>query len=281
MDDHIQQILSGSFLIFVGVGFLAQLIDGALGMAYGTLSAAVLISFGVPPAHTSAMIHAAECVTTGVSGMSHIAHRNVDWRLFARIAPAGVLGGVLGAYVLTSFDQTVLKAWVVAYLAALGVLLVRRAIRGVPDAPPKLKGAIPLGVIGGFLDASGGGGWGPVVASTLMGRGHTPRYVVGTVNTAEFFLTTSISIAFIYSILTGRLDMTGGVTGLGVAVGGLVLGGVLAAPLAGKVTKVMPARWLLLAVGVLVIVLATWQGVQLWPRLLELPMLAAGPLRAL
>lgn len=263
------------FWTFVLVGFVAQLVDGALGMAYGTLSSTVLLSLGVSPAQASAMIHAAECVTTGVSGWSHVAHRNVDWRLLARIAPAGVVGGIMGAYVLTSFNQLFLKACVVAYLAVLGVLILRRALDKLPDYPPRLKGAIPLGVVGGFLDASGGGGWGPVVASTLMGRGHTPRYVIGTVNTSEFFVTAAISSAFIYSVVVGRWSVEGGLQGLFLAIGGLILGGIVAAPLAGRLTKVIPARVLMGLVGVVVITLATWQGVQLWPRLLDLPISAS------
>ncbi len=269
------QLLGHGFLLFILVGFLAQLVDGALGMAYGTLSSTVLLSLGVPPAQASAMIHAAECVTTGISGISHIAFRNVDWKLFVRLAPAGIVGGVLGAYVLTSFNQTFLKACVVAYLSVLGLMILRRALVGLPDTPPNLKGALPLGFIGGFLDASGGGGWGPVVASTLMGRGHTPRYVIGTVNTSEFFVTVSISAAFVWALLNGRLDVAGGLQGLGAAVGGLVLGGIIAAPLAGKVTQLMPTRWLMGLVGVVVISLALYQGIRLWPKLLELPITAA------
>lgn len=283
MSAEVWDFLGANFHLFVLVGFMAQLVDGALGMAYGTLSSTVLLSLGVPPAQASAMIHAAECVTTGVSGFSHVTHRNVDWRLLARLAPAGIMGGVLGAYVLTSFNQLFLKACVVAYLAVLGLLILKRAIQGTPDAPPRLKGAIPLGVVGGFLDASGGGGWGPVVASTLMGRGHTPRYVIGTVNTAEFFVTGAISSAFILAVVTGRMDVAGGLQGLATAIGGLILGGIIAAPLAGKVTKVIPARYLMGAVGVVVIILATWQGIDLWPRLFELPITASlmGPLALL
>lgn len=255
--------------IFLVIGFFAQLVDGALGMAYGVISSTALLAFGVAPAQASAMIHAAECVTTAASGTSHIAHRNVDWPLFWRLAPAGVIGGVLGAYVVTGFDQTLVKAIVVAYLAALGLVILTRAFRKQEDRPPQLKHAVPLGIIGGFLDASGGGGWGPVVASTLMGRGHTPRYVIGTVNTVEFFVATAVSVTFIWAIISGRLEIAGGVGQLGMALIGLLIGGVLAAPLAGRVTKIVPARYLMGAVGVLVVVLSVWQGIELWPRLLE------------
>jgi uncharacterized protein len=267
--DFLPPIWQG-FALFLLVGFLAQLVDGALGMAYGVISSSVLLAFGVPPAQTSAMIHAAECVTTGASGASHMAHRNIDWRLFLRLAPAGMIGGAFGAYVLTGFDPTMIKALVIAYLGALGLLMLARAIRGLKDEPPHLKNVIPLGLAGGFLDASGGGGWGPVVTSTLLGRGHTPRFVIGTVNTAEFFVTSAISATFIWAFLTGRMMFEGGLAGAGAALAGLILGGLVAAPLAGYVTKIVPARVLMAMVGLLVVGLALFQGFQLWPRLLGL-----------
>ncbi|MBL8552510.1 MAG: sulfite exporter TauE/SafE family protein [Hyphomonadaceae bacterium] len=260
--------------IFLLIGFLAQMIDGALGMAYGVISSTSLLSIGIPPAQASMMIHVAECVTTAASGASHIAHKNVDWPLFWRLAPAGIVGGVLGAYVITGFDQTLVKTIVVAYLAILGVLIFKRAFREPPERPPQLKNAIPLGFTAGFLDASGGGGWGPVAASTLMGRGHTPRYVIGTVNTSEFFITAAISAAFVFAVFTGRLNVAGGVEQLLAPLAGLLIGGVLAAPLAGRVTKVVPARVLFGAVGLLVVALSVWQGIALWPALLADPLTA-------
>lgn len=258
-----------TFGLFLLVGFVAQLVDGAVGMAYGVISSSVLLAFGVPPAQASATIHAAECFTTGASGASHLAHRNVDWRLFFRLAPAGVVGGVIGAYLLTGFDATFIKAVVIAYLGALGIFMLARAIRGPREDEPQLKHVIPLGVAGGFLDASGGGGWGPIVTSTLLGRGHAPRYVIGSVNSAEFVVTVAISLTFIWALLTGRFELEGGLAAGGAALGGLILGGVMAAPLAGFVTKIAPARVLLAAASVLVMALSVWQGFQLWPRLLE------------
>ncbi len=147
--------LALTFGLFLAVGFFAQLVDGAVGMAYGVISSSVLLAFGVPPAQASATIHAAECFTTGASGISHLSHRNVDWRLFFRLAPAGIAGGVAGAYLLTGFDPTFIKAVVVAYLGVLGVFMMSRAIRGLQDEPPHLNHVVPLGLVGGFLDASG------------------------------------------------------------------------------------------------------------------------------
>lgn len=266
--------LLATFGLFLMVGFFAQLVDGAVGMAYGVISSSVLLAFGVPPAQVSATIHAAECFTTGASGTSHLLHRNVDWRLLLRLAPAGIVGGVIGAYLLTGFDPTFIKAFVVAYLGILGLFLLFRAVRGPREEPPHLNHVIPLGVVGGFLDASGGGGWGPIVTTTLLGRGHAPRYAIGSVNTAEFFVTVAISATFVWAMVTGRMVIEGGIGQALAALGGLVLGGLVAAPLAGYVTKIAPARLLLGAAAVLVIGLSIWQGIQLWPKLLDEPMLS-------
>jgi uncharacterized membrane protein YfcA len=262
-------VLVTTFSLILAVGFLAQLVDGAVGMAYGVISSSVLLAFGVPPAQASATIHAAECFTTGASAASHALHKNVDWKLFWRLTPAGMVGGVIGAYVITGFDPTFIKAVVIAYLGALGIYMLTRALREPKEEPPHLKYVIPIGLAGGFLDASGGGGWGPIVTSTLLGRGHTPRYVIGSVNTAEFVVTVAISVAFFIALLTGRFELEGGIISGGAALAGQIIGGLFAAPLAGYVTKATPARWLLGAASVLVISLSIWQGVQLWPRLLE------------
>lgn len=263
--------LAAMFGLFLLVGFFAQLVDGAVGMAYGVISSSVLLAFGVPPAQASATIHAAECFTTGASGASHLLHRNVDWKLFLRLAPAGVIGGVAGAYLLTGFDATFIKAVVIAYLGVLGLYMLSRALREPKEEPPHLTHVIPVGLAGGFLDASGGGGWGPIVTSTLLGRGHTPRFVIGSVNAAEFVVTVSISLTFLWALLTGRFELEGGLWTGGAALAGLILGGMIAAPMAGYVTKIAPGRVLLGAAAVLVIGLSIWQGVQLWPRLLEYP----------
>ena len=260
-----------TLLLFLAVGFFAQLIDGAVGMAYGVISSSVLLFFGVPPAQTSAAVHVAKCFTNGASGISHLAHKNVDWRLLARLTPAGVVGGVIGAYLLTGFDPTFIKAVIVAYLAFLGLVMLRRAIRTLADTPPHLEHVIPLGLVGGFLDASVGGGWGPIVTSTLLGRGHAPRYVIGSVNTAEFFVAVAISAAFLWTLATGRLVLGTGAEMAIASLSGLIVGGLIAAPLAGYVTKIAPARFLLGAAAVLVVALSIWQGVQLWPTLLEYP----------
>ncbi len=251
------------FLLFAAVGFLAQAVDGALGMAYGVISSTTLLAFGVSPAHASAAVHAAELFTTAASGTSHLYHRNIDWRLFWRLMPFGVLGGILGAFVLTSFPGSVMKPYVTAYLALVGAYLLIRSFRRVPSNPMPAAVVAPLGLAGGFLDAAGGGGWGPVVTTGLLGFGGTPRYVIGTVNASEFLITLSVSLTFLFAILTGHWEEAGEITQNLAAVGGLVLGGLLAAPLAGLMVRTLKERTLLRLVGCLIVLLAGWQTAQL------------------
>lgn len=251
------------FYLFLLVGFLAQLVDGALGMAYGVVSSSVLLAFGVPPAAASASVHAAELFTTAASAGSHSWHRNVDWKLFRRLAPVGIAGGVLGTYVLTAIDGSVLRPFVAAYLGLMGAYILYRGLRAVPPrVEPSSSVVLPLGAAGGFMDAIGGGGWGPVVTTGLIGSGGAPRQVIGTVNTVEFFLTAAISTTFIIAILTGHWEESEGLASYLWPVLGLIAGGVAAAPLAGYVTRIIPARNLTIIVGVLISALAihqTWR----------------------
>lgn len=237
--EHIQAILP-----FIGVGFLAQLIDGALGMAFGVITNTLLVSImGIAPARASASVHLVESFTTAASAISHILHRNVNWRLFVRLAIPGIIGGVAGAYLLTNIDGAVAKPFVMTYLTGIGIYLLWRAWEmghGHEHKPAKV--VEPLGLIGGFLDAAGGGGWGPVVTSNLLVQGTEPRTTIGTVNTAEFFLTTSISLTFILTL---------GLEAFTIAAVGLIIGGLMAAPLGAVIAKRIPAKRLLTIVGVL------------------------------
>ena len=231
-----------TLLIFVAIGFCAQLVDGALGMAYGQISSTLLISMGVPPAAASAGVHTAETFTTAVSGISHVAHRNVDWRLFSRIVIPGVIGGVLGAYVLTQVHADTAKPFVLAYLTALGLYLFYRGVmHRHTERRPKVVS--PLGLVGGFLDAAGGGGWGAIVTSNLLVQGSNPRKTIGTVNTAEFFLTITISATFIIAL---------GWDAFTIATLGLLIGGVFAAPFGAWIAKKVNPDTLLTFVGGLV-----------------------------
>ena len=253
-----------TFLLFLVVGLFAQAVDGALGMAYGVISSSVLLAFGVPPATASASVHGAEVFTTAASAGSHIWHKNVEWRLFIPLAIAGIIGGVLGAYVLAGIEGDMIKPFVVAYLALMGCYILWRATRNTPTrriAPSWI--VAPLGAVGGFFDAIGGGGWGPTVSSTLVGAGAEPRRAIGTANTAEFFLTVAISATFVWALVTGHWKDADALVNHASAVGGLVVGGLLAAPFAGYITKAVPQRALTYAVGGLLLVLAAFQGVQL------------------
>lgn len=229
-----------ALLPFIAVGFAAQLVDGALGMAFGVISNTLLVGvMGVPPALASQRVHLVECFTTATSGISHLIHRNIDGRLFIRLVIPGMIGGFTGAYVLSNLDAGFVKPFVLLYLTGIGLYLLWRGLM----YPPKLKKAkyvAPLGLVGGFLDAAGGGGWGPVVTSNLLIQGAEPRKVVGTVNSAEFFLTITISAAFIWQI--GFADLAG-------ATLGLLIGGLLAAPLGAWAAKHFPAKQMLILVG--------------------------------
>src|SRR5690606_16717111 len=160
------------------------------------LATTSLLAFGVPPATASAMTHVAEIFTTAASGASHAYHRNVDWRLVARLAPAGMIGGAVGAYLLPSLDADAIVPFVSLYLAAMGCFIIFKALR--PAWPREVRDwLVPIiGTGGGLLDAMGGGGWGPIVTGSLIGRGHAPRKVVGSTNLTEFLVTLVISATF-------------------------------------------------------------------------------------
>lgn len=235
---------------FILIGFAAQVVDGALGMAFGVISTTLLISVGVPPAAASAGVHTVECFTTGVSGASHVLHRNVQWKLFLKLVIPGAIGGMLGAFVLTAIDASVARPFVLAYLACVGLYLLWRGIMYPPKAKePKM--VEPLALVGGFLDASGGGGWGPVVTSNLLVQGAEPRRVIGSVNTAEFFITMAVSATFVAHL---GWEMFSG------AVFGLLIGGVAAAPFGAVLAKRIATKPLLIMVGI-VLTLTSAYGV--------------------
>jgi len=232
-------------VIFIIVGFVAQIIDGALGMAYGVSSTTFLLSLGVAPATASASIHLAEVFTTAVSGLSHLRLGNVDRALFRKLLIPGIIGGVVGAYILTAVPGDVIKPFVAAYLLIMGLLILLRSLRKVKEVEVTTK-LIPLGLVGGFFDAVGGGGWGPIVTSSLVARGHNPRFTIGSVNLAEFFVTLFEGVTFILTIGLVRWQV----------IVGLMIGGVLAAPLAAYVCKKLPTRALMITVGVLIMFLS-------------------------
>ena len=239
--------------IYIALGFVAQLIDGALGMAYGLISTSALLATGAPPAIASASIHAAEMVTTGLAAGSHVWNRNVHWPLFRRLVPAGVAGGVVGAFLLTRLPEQPVKYFVVIYLTAMALLILRRLFRPTGTKTSAI-GAIRIGLGGGFLDALGGGGWGPMVTSTLIARGDEPRHSIGSVSASEFFVTLAISMTFVATLDFSRY---------GQIVLGLIIGGAIAAPFAGFLARILPQRVLMGIVAVVVIALAAYNFIGL------------------
>ncbi|RCS30096.1 sulfite exporter TauE/SafE family protein [Rhodanobacter denitrificans] len=221
------------FFTFAAVGAFAQLVDGALGMAYGVVSAAMLLGLGLPPAAASASVHYAETFTCGASGLSHLAAGNVRRQLFWTLAIPGVIGAVIGAYVVTHVPANWMRLALTPYMLGMGVFLLRRATRGDrphDDAVP--RATRPLGLVAGFADAVAGGGWSALTVTTLVARGATPRTVIGTVHLAKSVVSAAASVSFLLHV---------GATN-GVAVLGLIVGGVTAAPLGALLARRMPAR---------------------------------------
>jgi uncharacterized protein len=242
--------MTPEFFALIAVGFCAQLVDGALGMAFGLISTTALLSFGIPPAHASAAVHTAEVATTGASGLAHLFHQNIDRRLFLTLGMAGVVGGVLGAYVLSNIDGRAIRPFVSAYLLVIGILILMKAVQLAPtNEDAKVGYAAPLGLVGGFLDAVGGGGWGPLVTSTLIGSGHAPRKVIGSVNAAEFFVTVAVATTFFIELGIAHLEH----------IIALIIGGLIAAPLGGYIVRYVRPHILMAVVGTLVSALALFQ----------------------
>ena len=234
----------------VGVGLLAQIVDGALGMAYGVTASSFLLAAGASPLMASGATHLAEVFTTGISGVSHLKMGNVNKKLFLCLLIPGIVGGLIGTYVLSNIDGGVLKPWISGYLLVMGVYVLAKAFRRIIQIKRDIKPArvVPLAVFGAFMDVTGGGGWGPIVTSTLVGAGHDPRTTIGSVNFAEFFLTLTVSAAF-FSVLDQSVWLI---------VAGLVAGGMFAAPFAAYITKHLKAKVLLILVGGLIIVTSTY-----------------------
>lgn len=237
--------LTPDILYYVAAGFLAQLVDGALGMAYGVTAATFLANVGVSPAVISMSVHTSEIFTSGVSGYMHLRFGNVNARLFRALLIPGMVGAVLGAYLLSEVldpYMAYVRPLVSGYTLLLGVLIIRKALRKRirRQATPPIG---PLAWVGGFLDAIGGGGWGPIVSSTLIASGRHPRYTIGSVNLAEFFISLAASLTFIFVIGLSQWQV----------IAGLILGGVVAAPLAARIASKVPTKALMIMVGIVVI----------------------------
>lgn len=246
--DLIQSALNSPlFWTAVGVGLLAQIIDGALGMAYGITSTTFLLAAGAPPAMASGATHLAEVFTTGVSGISHLKLGNVNKRLVLSLLLPGILGALLGAYVLTNIDGQLLKPFISAYLLIMGLYVFSKAFKVITlKREINTKKVAPLALFGGFMDTTGGGGWGPIVTTSLVGAGHDPRTTIGSVNFAEFFLTVTVAATF-FTILDNSVWLF---------VAGLTIGGLFAAPFAAYITRHLQTRTLLMLVGTLISVVS-------------------------
>jgi uncharacterized protein len=240
---------------YIVVGFVAQMVDGTLGMAYGLCSSSFLIGFGIAPAAASATVHAAEVFTTGFSALSHHYFGNIDRRLFRRLLIPAVIGAALGSYILAALPGERLRPFVAAYLLVLGVIILVKAFR---EFPPVFitRYLTPLGFSGALVDALGGGGWGPIVASTLLVRGNHARLTVGTVNAVEFFVTLTASLVFMITLGLSHWMI----------IVGLACGGALAAPIGAYACKKVPLKPLMCTVALLVILLSGHTLVRVWFR---------------
>lgn len=251
--------VDSSILYYVLGGFIAQMIDGALGMAYGVTATTFLLSVGITPAAASASVHASEVFTSGVSGYMHLKFGNVNSKLFKTLVIPGVIGAILGAYVLSSLEDYAgyIKPIVSVYTLFLGVIIIRKAIIKRQEKR-QLKNVGWLALFGGYLDSIGGGGWGPIVSSTLIASGRHPKYTIGSVNLTEFFVSLASSLTFFFVIGLGYLHV----------IIGLILGGVIAAPIAARLANKLPVKTMMILVGIVIIIVSLRQIILGVPKFL-------------
>lgn len=244
--DNFLNGLNQDFVIFLLIGIFAQLVDGTLGMGYGATSTSFLLSFGVSPALSSMSVHVAEMFTTGASAISHYKFKNINEKLVLKLVLPGVLGSVAGAYLLADLiDGNMIKPYIAIYMIILAMVIIVKGLRkNIVKKETKRIGL--LAIFGGFMDAIGGGGWGPIVTSNLMGRGGDPRYTIGSVNTAEFAIAFASGITFI---------LFHGISGWQV-IAGLIIGGVIAAPVGAYLVNKIPRKPITVLVGLLLIFLS-------------------------
>lgn len=244
--DSLMAGFNQELLVFFLIGIFAQLVDGTLGMGYGATSTSFLLAYGIPPAISSTGVHVAEMFTTGVSAISHHRFGNINKKLVRHLLIPGVLGSVTGAYLLSDvIDGDVIKPFIAVYMIALAIIIIRKAAQK-KIVKKKTKRLSILASFGGFMDAVGGGGWGPIVTSTLLGRGRNPRYTIGSVNAAEFAVSFASGVTFM---------LFGGIEGWQVIIG-LILGGVIAAPIAAILVNKIQRKPMMIAVGILIIILS-------------------------
>ena len=241
------------FLTFAIVGALAQLVDGALGMAYGVTSAGLLLGLGMPPVMASASVHYAETFTCGASGLSHLAAGNVRRRLFLALAIPGVIGALLGVWLAVHLPAQWMRIALTPYLLGMGLFLLLRGAKHPGERTEPPRGTSLLGGAAGFLDAVGGGGWSALTATTLLARGLQPRAVIGSVHLAKCVVSIAASVAFLFGIGAGHV----------VAVLGLIVGGILAAPFGAFFIRRIPARAATVLAGLAVLALGINNAVRI------------------
>ncbi len=242
--------VNSEILYYILGGFIAQMIDGALGMAYGVTATTFLMSVGITPAAASASVHASEVFTSGVSGYMHLKFGNVNSKLFRTLVIPGIIGAILGAYVLSSLEDYsgYIKPIVSIYTLFLGAIIIRKALIKRQEKR-QLKRVGWLALFGGYLDSIGGGGWGPIVSSTLIASGRHPKYTIGSVNLTEFFVSLASSLTFFTVIGLGYWQV----------IVGLILGGVVAAPIAARLANKLPVNSMMILVGIVIIVVSLRQ----------------------
>lgn len=260
LTDVVKTEITSAFLLMLLTGFMAQMIDGSMGLGYGTISTTFLLALGVPPAIVSSRVHSARVFSSGVAGFSHNRYGNINKKLFKTIVWPGAIGAILGA-ALAVFAQHKNFSWVriplAMYTTYLGYYIIKKAFKK-KQAEEKVKRAGWLAAIGGFVDAFAGGGWGALVTSTLISKRKTPRYVVGSVCLAEFFVVFASSLTFF--ILLKQLPL--------MEVIGLILGGVIAGPIAARLVGKIPIKTMYLLVGLVVILTSIFTLYKVVGRLL-------------
>ncbi|MDB5250963.1 MAG: transporter permease [Flaviaesturariibacter sp.] len=242
----LQPSFNRQFLFFIVAGFLAQMVDGVLSMGYGVTSATCLMSLGISPVSVSAAIHTSEIFTTGISGYSHYKFGNVNKKMFRHLVIPGVLGAILGALMLVFLGDRAgkwLMPLIALYAGFLGLKIVIKAFREQPRGQ-KVKRIGWLAGAGGFLDSFGGGGWGPIVTSSLIAKGRSPKYTVGSVSLTEFFVTLASAFTFFVTVGVSHWNI----------VLGLLIGGCMAAPIAARLAGRLPRKTMMIAVGVMVMI---------------------------
>jgi siroheme synthase-like protein len=243
------QDINPLFYYFLGAGFVFAMVDGAIGMSYGVTSTTFSLSMGIPPASASMGVHLSEILSNGIAGWMHYRMGNINWKLFKMLLIPGIIGAVLGAYILSSLEHysNYTKPFVSLYTLILGIVIFKKALKtGQKRTNAKIKRIGLLGFGGGFIDAVGGGGWGSIVLSTLIAGGRHPRFSLGTVKLSRFFIALMSSITFITMLSGARWE----------AVSGLVIGSALASPIAAKISNRISAKAIMMSVAVIVILIS-------------------------